>query len=236
MRPKSDGINSLGQTFFVQSIEAFIYSVLGVQANSRFSIVNQGGRSLQTQEIFHKLVGSTIVQNDNTIMSLNYRTAIKDTNVILNQNISPGLLIIPSKLIILKDPIPGYSNSITTSTINMRFGTNNGLNKVMTPIRKRRSEPLSGYSAPINYGSSASRTSGQRGPISSQAHGTNTESKWTPRGFKKTSTPVQGTGENETKKSTDYSMFYFIGSLVLGVIVLEVAISRDGVKVKASSK
>ena len=72
IRPKSDGINSLGQTFFVQSIEAFIYSVLGTQANSRFSIVNQGGQSLQTQEIFHKLVGSTIVQNNNTIMIINF--------------------------------------------------------------------------------------------------------------------------------------------------------------------
>ena len=95
MRPKSDRINSLGQTFFVQSIEAFVYSVLGSQANSHFSIVYQGGRSLQTQEIFHKLAKSTIVQNDYTIIS-NFRTAIKDTNVILNQNISPGLLIIPS--------------------------------------------------------------------------------------------------------------------------------------------
>ena len=130
IRPKSDGIISLGQTFFVQSLEAFIYTVLGAQANSRFTIVNRGGRSLQTQEIFHKLVGSTIVQNDNTVMISNYRVAIKDTNVILNQNISPGLLIIPSQLIILKDPIPGYNNSITTSTINRRFGTNQGLNKV----------------------------------------------------------------------------------------------------------
>ena len=73
-----------------------MYCVLGSQASSRFPIVNQGGRSLQTQEIFHKLVGSTIVQNDNTIMVSNFRTAIKDTNVILNQNISPGLLIIPN--------------------------------------------------------------------------------------------------------------------------------------------
>ena len=164
-------------------------------------------------------------------MISNYRTAIKDTNVILNQNISPGLLIIPSELTILKEKIRGYNNSITTSTANMRFGTNQNLNKVQErPVRKKRSEPESGYSAPTNYGSSSSHRSG----FLSKAK--NTESKWTPNGFKKTSTPVQETGEIETKKSTDYSMFYFIGSLVLGVIVLEVAISRDGVKVRASSK
>ena len=31
---------------------------------------------------------------------------------------------------ILKNPIPGYNNSITTSTLNMRFGVNQNLNKV----------------------------------------------------------------------------------------------------------
>ena len=75
----------------MQSIEAFVYSILGSQADSQFSIVNQGGKSLQTQEIFHKLVKSSIVQNDNTIWLNNFRTAVKDTNQILNQNISPGL-------------------------------------------------------------------------------------------------------------------------------------------------
>ena len=104
------------------------------------------------QEIFHQLVGSTIVQNDNTIMISNFRTAIKDTNVILNQNISPGLLIIPSELTIHKNPIPGYNNYMTTSTINMRFGTNQGLNKVQEPVRKIRS-------APTNYGSSDVKSS-----------------------------------------------------------------------------
>ena len=49
MRENSNGLNSLGQTFFVQSIEAFVYSILGAQADSRFAIVNQGGKSLQTQ-------------------------------------------------------------------------------------------------------------------------------------------------------------------------------------------
>ena len=52
IRPTSNGLNSLGQTFLMQSIEAFIYSVLGAQANSHFSIVNQEGRSYQTQTIF----------------------------------------------------------------------------------------------------------------------------------------------------------------------------------------
>ena len=105
IREKSNGLNSLGQTFLVQSIEGFVSSFLESQADSRFSIVNQGGKSLQTKEMFHQLVKSSIVQNDNTIMISNFRTAVKDTNQILNQNISPGLLIVPSELTILKNPI-----------------------------------------------------------------------------------------------------------------------------------
>ena len=137
IRPTSEGLNSLGQTLLMQSIEAFIYACLGSQADSRFSIVNQGGKSLQTQKIFHKLVGSSIVQNDDTILLNNFRTAVKDTNQVLRLNISPGLLIIPDELTILKDPIKGYNNTITTSTLKMRFGVNHNLNKVQkkSPLR-----------------------------------------------------------------------------------------------------
>ena len=82
IREKSNGLNSLGQILLVQRLEAFLYAILGAQADSRFSIVNQGGKSLQTQEIFHQLVKSSIAQTDNTIMINNFRTAVKDTNQI----------------------------------------------------------------------------------------------------------------------------------------------------------
>ena len=167
MRENSNGLNSLGQTFLVQSIEAFVDSILGAQANSRFSIVNQGGKSLQMQQIFHQLVKSSIVQNDNTIMMNNFRTSIKDTNQILNQNISPGLLIIPCKLTILKNPIVGYNNAITTSTQNMRFGVNQNLNKTQ-PVKSTGSNNNSG-----NY-----------------------EKRWTDKGFTHNRNPLGGTGDD----------------------------------------
>lgn len=130
IRPTSERVNALGQIFLIQSIKAFIYSILGSQADCRFSIVNMGAKSMQSQAIFRQFVNSSIVQNDNTIMINNFRTSIKDTNVILNQNISSGLLIIPSSLIILEKPVPGYSNFLTTSSQNMKFGTNTELNRM----------------------------------------------------------------------------------------------------------
>ena len=150
IRPTSVGLNSLGQTFLIQSIEAFCYSILGAQSDTRFPIVNQGAKSMQTQAVFRQLVSSSIVQNDNTIMLNNFRTAVKDTNVILNQNVSPGLLIIPSSLIILGHPIPGYNNFLTTSSADMRFGTNSGLNKVKEKSKGGQNTP------PLKKGSEAS--------------------------------------------------------------------------------
>ena len=207
MREKSDGLNSLGQTFLVQSIEAFVYSILGSQADSRFSTVNQGEKFLQSQQIFHQLVQYSIVQNDNTIIINNFRTSIKDTNQILNQNISPGLLIIPSELTILKNPIPGYNNSITTSTQSMRFGVNQNLDKT-NPVK----------------------SSG-----SNNNNGGNYEKRWTDKGFTHNKNPLGGTG-NEGKKENDYSAAYFIGTFILGLIVFEVVIFRDCVKVHARKK
>ena len=135
----------------MQSIEAFVYSILGAQSDSRFSIVLLGGRSLQTQEIFHKLVKSCIVQDDNTILLNNFRTAVKDSNQVLRLNLSPGLLIIPTELTILKDPIKGYNNTITTSTLNMRFGVNQDLNKIQkkSPLRLRGGTNGEGYKGPL---------------------------------------------------------------------------------------
>ena len=217
IRQCSNGLNSLGQTLLVQSTEAFVYSILGSQADSRFSIVNQGARSLQTQQIFHRLVASSIVQNDNTILINNFCTAIKDTNVVLNQNISPGLLIIPSSLIILKEPIPGYNNYLTTSTLNMKFGTNQNLNKTKEPVK-------SGPSARLLHSTGETMASEQR-------------AKRTFQGFsqKQKQQLLGSLGDNPDNKE-DYSMLNFIGTFIVGFIAFEVVISRDGVKVHARAK
>jgi hypothetical protein len=105
----SRGLTKVGQKLFQQSIEAFVYSVLGAQAKTRWSIIGQGAKSLQTQEVFRKVTRDTIVQDDVTVTISNMRTAIANTHVILNFAIMPGLILIPSDLRILTKPIPGFS-------------------------------------------------------------------------------------------------------------------------------
>jgi hypothetical protein len=59
----SHRLTRVGQKLFQQSIEAFVYSVLGAQAKTRWSITGQGAKSLQTQEVFRKVAKDTIVQD-----------------------------------------------------------------------------------------------------------------------------------------------------------------------------
>jgi hypothetical protein len=56
------------------------------------------------------------------------RRAIKDTNVVLNMAISPGLILIPSNMIILKEKVAGYNNTLTLATRDMKFGSNTDVN------------------------------------------------------------------------------------------------------------
>ena len=119
-------------------------------------------------------IKSSIVQTDNTILLNNFRTAVKDTNQILNLNLSPGLLIMPSNLTILKDPIKGYNNTITTSTQKMQFGFSKNLNKVeekKSPLRLRGGTNGSGGSLGTRH--EYSSRAGYKGPLLGSTGGEN---------------------------------------------------------------
>jgi hypothetical protein len=105
-----------------------VYSVLGAQVKTRWSITGQGAKSLQTQEVFRKVVKGTIVQDDITVTISNMRTAISNTHVILNFAIMPGKILIPSDLRILTKPIPGLRNVLTVARNGMTFGKNEKVN------------------------------------------------------------------------------------------------------------
>ena len=125
---ESDGLTKIGQKLFQQSIQSYIYAVLGAQAKTRWAIVGAGAKSLQTQDVFNTIVKETIAESDVTIMISNMREAIKDTNVVLNMAISPGMILVPSNLIIQKEKIPGYNNVLTLATDKMKFGKNEDIN------------------------------------------------------------------------------------------------------------
>ncbi len=115
----TDSLTKIGQKLLQQSIESYVYAVLGAQAKTRWSIVGEEAKSLQTQDVFRTIVKETIAQSDVTITISNMRTAIASTNVVLNMGISPGMILVPSNLIIQKMKIPGYNNILTLATDKM---------------------------------------------------------------------------------------------------------------------
>ena len=125
---KTDGLTKLGQKLLQQSVESYVYAVLGAQASLRFPIVGEGAKSLQTQDKFRTIVKETIAPSDVSVTILNMRTAIASTNVVLNMAISPGMILVPSNLIIQSEKIPGYNNILTLATDKMKFGKNTGVN------------------------------------------------------------------------------------------------------------
>ncbi len=124
-------------------MESYVYAVLGAQAKTRWSIVGEGAKSSQTQEVFYTIVKETIVQSDVTITISNMRTAIASTNVVLNMAISPGMILFPSNLIIQKEKIPGYNNVLTLATDKMKFGKNMGVNYKAPIIIPKTMDPTS---------------------------------------------------------------------------------------------
>ena len=129
------GLTKIGQKLFQESIESYVYSVLGAQAQTRWSIVGAGAKSSQTQDVFYKIVEDTIIQGDQTVTISDMRKSIQDTNVVLNLAISPGIILAPSRMVILEEAIVGYNNILTIATKDMSFGKNGGVN-YKKPVRK----------------------------------------------------------------------------------------------------
>ena len=116
IKEDSDGLTKTGQKLFQLAIESHVYCVLGAQAQTRWPIVLQGAKSLQTQDIFHRLVKDTITQDDPVKAVSDMKLAIKNTSVVLNMAITPGIILIPSDMIILKERVAGYNNVLTLAT------------------------------------------------------------------------------------------------------------------------
>ena len=91
----------------------------------------QGGTDIKwNSPIFHRLVKDTITQDDPVKAISDMRLAIKNTNVVLNMAITPGIILIPSDMIILKEKVAGYNNVLTLATKDMKFGVNKDINYV----------------------------------------------------------------------------------------------------------
>ena len=134
--PVSHGLTSAGLSRINQSIESFCYAILGSQVDVRSSIAGSQGSAIETQRQFLSMVEDAI-RNPNISKSVQrFQLAIESAKVRLDLAISPGLWLLPSKMVVNTESVVGYNNKLKKATTFMRIGVNSDLN-----IPVRRSAP-----------------------------------------------------------------------------------------------
>ena len=130
--PVSHGLTSAGLSRINQSIESFCYAILGSQVDVRSSISGSQGSDIETQRQFLSMVEDAI-RNPNISKSVQrFQLAIQSAKVRLDLAISPGLWLLPSKMVLNTESVVGYNNKLKKATTFMRIGVNSDLN---IPVR-----------------------------------------------------------------------------------------------------
>ena len=129
----SHGLTSAGLSRINQSIESFCYAILGSQVDVRSSIAGSQGSAIETQRQFLSMVEDAIRNPDISKSVQRFQLAIESGKVRLDLAISPGLWLLPSKMVVNTESVVGYNNKLKKATIFMKIGINSDLN---IPVRR----------------------------------------------------------------------------------------------------
>ena len=102
----------------------------------RSSISGSQGSAIETQRQFLSMVENAIRNPDISKSVQRFQLAIESAKVRLDLAISPGLWLLPSKMVVNTESVVGYNNKLKKATSFMRIGVNSDLN-----IPVRRSAP-----------------------------------------------------------------------------------------------
>ena len=125
---KASGLTQAGLARVNQSIEAFVYCILGAQVNVRSSILGEGGRAKEAQTEFLTLMEDAIRQPDLAESVQRYQFAVDQAKVRLNLAVCPGAWLMPSRMIINTESTVGYNNKLKQASAGMKLGVNNDVN------------------------------------------------------------------------------------------------------------
>ena len=125
---KAEGLTQAGLSRINQSIEAFVYCVLGAQVNVRSSILGDGGRAKEAQTEFLVLLEEAIRQPNLSKSVQRYQLAVDEAKVRLNLAVVPGTWLMPARMVINTGSVAGYNNQLRQATPNMKLGVNNSVN------------------------------------------------------------------------------------------------------------
>ena len=123
-----NGLSQAGMARINQSIEAFVYCILGSQVNVRSSILGEFGGAKEVQREFLILMEDVIRQPDLSESAQRFHNAIDEAKVKLDLAISPGTGLMPSNFVINTQSTVGYNNNLKKATGNMKLGVNSDVN------------------------------------------------------------------------------------------------------------
>ena len=122
------GLTEAGLSRINQSIEAYVYCILGAQVNVRSSILGEGGRAKEAQTEFLTLMEDAIKQPDLAKNVQRYQLAVDEAKVRLNLAVCPGAWLMPARMVINTGSIVGYNNALKQAKAGMKLGINNDVN------------------------------------------------------------------------------------------------------------
>ena len=99
----------------------------------RSSIAGSQGSAIETQRQFLSMVENAIRNPDISKSVQRFQLAIESAKVRLDLAISPGLWLLPSKMVVNTESVVGYNNKLKKATSFMRIGVNSDLN---IPVRR----------------------------------------------------------------------------------------------------
>ena len=124
----SAGLTQAGLSRINQSIEAFVYCVLGAQVNVRSSILRDGRRAKEAQTEFLTLMEDAIRRPDLAKSVQRYQLAVDQAKVRLNLAVCPGAWLMPARMVINTESTIGYNNKLKQAVEGMKLGVNNDTN------------------------------------------------------------------------------------------------------------
>ena len=145
----SNGLTEAGLSRINQSIEAFVYCVLGAQVNVRSPIIGVGGREKEAQEEFSVLMEQAISEVDMRKSVSRYQLAVDKAMVRLNFAVCPGAWLMPGRMVINTQSVIGYNNALKQAGNGVKMGINNDIN---TSTKKSSLTPMEGNENKINNG------------------------------------------------------------------------------------
>ena len=162
---KLAGLTQAGLARVNQSIEAFVYCILGLQVNVRSSILGEGGRAKEAQTEFLTLMEGAIRQPDLAKSVQRYQLAVDEAKVRLNLAVCPGAWLMPARMIINIESTVGYNNKLKQAAPGMKLGVNNDVNpgtkksglKLMEGGPSKINPPNSHPSNPIHKAATAAQ-------------------------------------------------------------------------------